>query len=209
MGLPFKAYHMTQSQELKSTARSKPDGRLLRSERSRQLIIEAIIELIDEGFLIPTAQQVEKRADVGIRSVFRHFDDMDDIFKTANEIIFQDTRPLFVGGDRSGTLDTRISNATEQLTAGYASVKNFMLSGRVRRWNTPVILKNYTLNRKRLQKELEDWIPEILELTEDNKQCAYALASFDFWFRLHEDQEVSQEACIDIMSRQLRTLFSQ
>ncbi|MFQ3257379.1 MAG: AcrR family transcriptional regulator [Porticoccaceae bacterium] len=209
MDLPFKAYHMTQSHELKPAAQSKPDGRLLRSERSRQLIIEAIIELIDEGFLIPTAQQVAQRADVGIRSVFRHFDDMEDMFKTANEIIFQDTRPLFVGGDRSGTLETRVSNATEQITAGYSSVKNFMLSGRIRRWNTPVILKNYTLNRKRLQKELEDWIPEILELTEANKQCAYALASFDFWFRLHEDQEVSQADCVDIISRQLRALLPQ
>ncbi|MBT6422528.1 MAG: TetR family transcriptional regulator, partial [Porticoccaceae bacterium] len=91
---------MTQSQPAGQAPQDKSDGRLLRSKKSRRLIIEAIIELIDEGFLIPTAQQVAERADVGIRSVFRHFDDMDDIFETANEIIFQDTRPLFVGGDR-------------------------------------------------------------------------------------------------------------
>ena len=59
----------------------KPDGRLLRSERSRHLIVEATTELIDEGVLTPTAQQVAKRANVGIRSVFRHFDDMDSIFE--------------------------------------------------------------------------------------------------------------------------------
>ena len=65
----------------------KPDGRLLRSERSRHLIVEAMIELIDEGVLTPTAQQVAKRANVGIRSVFRHFDDMDSIFETTNELV--------------------------------------------------------------------------------------------------------------------------
>ena len=110
---------MTQSEETNPVAHEKPDGRLLRSERSRQLIIEAIIELVDEGFLIPTAQQVAERAGVGIRSVFRHFDDMDSIFETANEIILKDTRPLFEGGDRSGDLDTRVLHAIDKLTAGY------------------------------------------------------------------------------------------
>ena len=198
---------MTQSQPAGQAPQDKPDGRLLRSKRSRRLIIEAIIELIDEGFLIPTAQQVAERADVGIRSVFRHFDDMDDIFETANEIIFQDTRPLFVGGDRSGTLDVRIMHCTKQLTAGYESVKNFMLSGRIRIWNTPIIQKNYALTSKRLQKELENWIPEILELAECDKQCAYAQASFDFWYRLRKDQQVAEADCIEIIARQLRQLF--
>ena len=199
---------MTQPQDVKPIAQDKPDGRLLRSERSRQLIITAIIELIDEGHLIPTAQQVAHRADVGIRSVFRHFDDMDSIFETANEIIFKDTRPLFEGGDRSGDLDTRVLHAIDKLTGGYRSVKNFMLSGRIRRWNTPIIQKNYTLNQKRLQKELENWVPEICDLAECDRQCAYALASFDFWLRLHEDQQVSQTDCVKLISRQIRQLFT-
>ena len=199
---------MTQPQDVKPIAQDKPDGRLLRSERSRQLIITAIIELIDEGYLIPTAQQVAHRADVGIRSVFRHFDDMDSIFETANEIILKDTRPLFEGGDRSGDLDTRVLHAIDKLTGGYRSVKNFMLSGRIRRWNTPIIQKNYTLNQKRLQKELESWVPEICDLAECDRQSAYALASFDFWLRLHEDQQVSQTDCVKLISRQIRQLFT-
>ena len=64
---------MAQPQETNPVAHEKLDGRLLRSERSRQLIIEAIIKLVDEGFLIPTAQQVAERAGVGIRSVVQTF----------------------------------------------------------------------------------------------------------------------------------------
>jgi AcrR family transcriptional regulator len=198
---------MTQSKETNPVAHEKPDGRLLRSERSRHLIIEAIIELVDEGFLIPTAQQVAERAGVGIRSVFRHFDDMDSIFETANNIIFESVKPLFVGGDRSGTLEVRILHATEQLTTGYESTRNFFLSGKVRMWNTPIVQKNYHLNQRRLQKELEDWIPEILELTEQGKQSAYALASFDYWHHLSDLQDVSKKDCIDIISKQISQLF--
>ena len=93
---------MTQVRSTGSISNDKSDGRLLRSERSRRLIIESMINLVDEGFLVPTAQQVAQRADVGIRSVFRHFDDMDDIFETANEIIFENVKSLFTGGNRTG-----------------------------------------------------------------------------------------------------------
>ena len=196
------------AEEVNVPEQNKPDGRLLRSERSRGLIIDAMIALVEEGFLIPTAQQIAERADVGIRSVFRHFDDMDSIFETVNTLMLEETAPLFTGGDRTGTLDVRILHAIEQLTNGYESVKNFMLSGRIRRWNTPVIEKNYAVNQRRLQKELEDWIPEILTLSEDKKQSAYALASFDYWHRLRVDQKVSQDSCIAITSNQLSQVFS-
>ena len=186
---------------------TKLDGRLLRSERSRQLIIAAMIELVGEGNLIPTAQQAAERADVGIRSVFRHFDDMDSIFETTNTLMLKVTKPLFVGGDRSGAIEVRILHATEQLTNGYASAKNFMLSGQIRMWNTPVIKKNYILNQQRIQKELEDWIPEILSLSELGKQSAYALSSFDYWLQLREVQNVSNKDCIEIISNQISHLF--
>ncbi|MBW2726340.1 MAG: TetR family transcriptional regulator, partial [Deltaproteobacteria bacterium] len=57
------------------------DGRALRSERSRRKIVDALFELVGEGNLMPTARQVAERADLGIRTVFRHFADMDSLFE--------------------------------------------------------------------------------------------------------------------------------
>lgn len=185
----------------------KTDGRLLRSERSRKLIIQSMVDLVDEGFLVPTAQQVAQRADVGIRSVFRHFDDMDDIFETANEMIFENVKSLFTGGDRTGVLEKRILHATEQLASGYAVTKNFILSGKIRMWNTPVVRKNYLLNQKRLQKELENWIPEILQLDPLAQQNAYAVGSFDYWHRLQEIQELQDRDCVLAISQQLKKIL--
>ena len=61
------------------------DGRRLRTERSKQAIIDAGLELIHEGQLVPTAQQVSERAGVGIRSFFRHFADMETLFATVDD----------------------------------------------------------------------------------------------------------------------------
>ena len=65
-------------------SRSSPekiDGRRLRSGRSRQLIIESMLQLIKDGNLAPTAKQVANHAKVGIRSVFRHFEDMEALIQ--------------------------------------------------------------------------------------------------------------------------------
>ena len=55
------------------------DGRVQRSQRSRQAMVQALFDLVGSGVLQPTAQQVARRAKVGIRTVFRHFSDMDSL----------------------------------------------------------------------------------------------------------------------------------
>ena len=58
-------------------ARKRPiDGRRLRSERTRQLIIEAYLDLLRESPQPPTASQIAKRAGYSVRSVFERFADL-------------------------------------------------------------------------------------------------------------------------------------
>ncbi|GIR71683.1 MAG: hypothetical protein CM15mP74_29340 [Halieaceae bacterium] len=71
------------------------DGRRQRSERSQTAIIKAALSLMDEGTLVPTAQQIADRAGVGIRSFFRHFADMDSLFLAADEMLLDSTRRFF------------------------------------------------------------------------------------------------------------------
>jgi AcrR family transcriptional regulator len=58
----------------------KTDGRKLRSLASRERIIEALIALIDEDDDPPSAENIAARAGVGLRSLFRHFGDMDSLY---------------------------------------------------------------------------------------------------------------------------------
>ena len=71
------------------------DGRRQRSERSQTAIIEAALALMEEGTLVPTAQQIADRAGVGIRSFFRHFADMDSLFLAADEMLLDSYEALF------------------------------------------------------------------------------------------------------------------
>ncbi len=186
---------------------SKPDGRRLRSNRSRQLIIESMLELIKQGNLVPTAQQVADHANVGIRSVFRHFEDMESIFETASELCHTEYRGLFIGGDRSGSLQERILHATECHANAYETMSNMILSGSARQWNSEVLQKSYIAYQHQLRRDLDEWLPELESLTESKRQAVDGIASFEMWHRLRNIQSLDKTDSIKIIVEMLKALI--
>lgn len=59
------------------------DGRHLRSARSKDLVVAAILELLRDGDPNPSALDIARRAGVSERTVFRHYDDLDQLFAAA------------------------------------------------------------------------------------------------------------------------------
>ena len=55
------------------------DGRRARRHRSRDLAVDALLDLLNEGVVRPTAQQVAERSGVSLRSIFRIFDDVESL----------------------------------------------------------------------------------------------------------------------------------
>lgn len=67
------------------TGVARRDGRAARAQRTRRLLIVALLELIDEGDLRPTANRIAERAEVCPRSVYQHFPDRELLFAAALE----------------------------------------------------------------------------------------------------------------------------
>ncbi len=59
------------------------DGRLARGERTRVVLAEALIDLLEEGDPQPTARRIAERAGVSLRLVFHHFDDLESVLRAA------------------------------------------------------------------------------------------------------------------------------
>lgn len=55
------------------------DGRHARSERSRQAMVDALLDLLREGNLRPSATQIADRAGVTQRTLFNQFGDMESL----------------------------------------------------------------------------------------------------------------------------------
>lgn len=183
----------------KSIQDEETDGRRLRSERSRLAIIQAVVDLAEEGILVPTAQQISERAGIGIRSFFRHFEDMEELFRVADEHIRDSYEAHFIGGNRAGTLEERIACVVERRSRAFEKVKNMLLGTQAQLWRYEVLRKNYARTQHGLSRNLEKWLPEITSLSREKREALDAVSSFEMWHRLREHQGLSRKIAIRIV----------
>jgi AcrR family transcriptional regulator len=59
------------------------DGRQRRRLRNREAVVEALLDLYRDGNLRPSAEEIAARSGLSPRSLFRYFDDVDDLTRTA------------------------------------------------------------------------------------------------------------------------------
>jgi AcrR family transcriptional regulator len=87
---------------------SRVDGRSARGERTRAAVATALLSLLQEGNLRPTAAEIAERAGVSLRSVFQHFEDLDTLLAAVADIQFQRLSGLVSDEDGHGPLEARI-----------------------------------------------------------------------------------------------------
>lgn len=178
-----------------------PDGRRQRSERSQIAIIEAALALMDEGVLVPTAQQIADRAGVGIRSFFRHFTDMDSLFLAADEMLRDSYEALFKVDDRSGSVTERVLRVVALYGNAFDQLSQIILCTQALLWRFPKLRENYAWHQKRLRKEFELWVPEVAQLRREQREAVHAIASFEMWHRLRVHQGLSPKLVSDIVTQ--------
>jgi AcrR family transcriptional regulator len=59
------------------------DGRRLRREQNREAVVDALLGLFRDGNYQPSAVEVAARSGLSLRSLFRYFDDVDDLHRAA------------------------------------------------------------------------------------------------------------------------------
>lgn len=91
------------------------DGRRLRSERTKQLIIEAYLELIRENPSVPmpTAVEIAARAGYSVRSIFERFPDLHTLRVAAADYSLAHAAALAPARDVDGDRATRIRSQVE------------------------------------------------------------------------------------------------
>jgi len=92
----------------------KIDGRVARKQRTKMAIADALLQLISEGDLTPTARRIAVRAGVSERSIFQHFPVLEELFRVAAERQFQIIQSVITPIDKKLDLDSRIALFVEE-----------------------------------------------------------------------------------------------
>lgn len=184
------------------------DGRRQRSARSREALIKASLELIDQGILVPTAKQIADKAGVGLRSFFRHFQDMEALFAAADTQARDDFMSLFPRGEGQGDITTRIDMFANNQADAYEHLTNIIRSTQAQLWRSPTLRKSYARDQNELRRLTMSWFPELQGQKPAVIEGVDALTSFDMWHRLRHHQKLGVRESKNILTALLADFFT-
>lgn len=90
------------------------DGRTARAQRTRRAIVDALLALIEDGDLAPTAPRIAGRAGVSLRSIYQHFEDLEALFGAASTLYTERVLSMATPIDPNGPLVQRLQLFTRQ-----------------------------------------------------------------------------------------------
>jgi AcrR family transcriptional regulator len=190
------------------------DGRRLRSERTKQLIIEAYLSLLRERPVVPmpTAAEIAERAGYSVRSVFERFPDLSKLRRAATDYALAQAAalapPRRVEGDRSTRIRSQVETRAGTCERGVALWRVLLFSVA----EDEELRSRVELGRKRTIERLEVmYRPELLTLAETERTYTLialeAITDHESWARMREQHGLSFEAAcavwIDAIDRLL------
>jgi len=169
------------------------DGRRRRSQNNKDKIINALFSLCDKGNLVPTAQEIADESGISLRTVFRHFNDMETVFVAMNKVLYQRVAPLFESFDTSGNLDKRLEKLVNRRADLYEEMGPYLQTTIAQKWRYQVLEKNYNRVLKDLREERRKFLPE-MDTADDALQIGLDLAlSFESWERCRAHHGMSRK----------------
>ena len=182
-----------------------------RGEQTRARIADALIDLLTETELPPTAREVATRAGVSVRLVFHHFEDMDALYRAVAREQFdrhwRGLRPV----PRDLALGQRIDRTVLQrarLFDAVAPVRRQAVLLAVRHRD---VAQSFDLTNKMLRSLLEETFSDELRAAGGERRellaALEAVASWETWDRLRRAQGLSAASARRVVARTLRTLL--
>jgi AcrR family transcriptional regulator len=178
----------TKAGNARATGATETDGRRKRSERSKHRIAAAMIDLIMEGDLTPSAEAIAERAEVGLRSVFRHFKDMDSLFLEVSKI-FRKEHGLTSSPELEGdTWEEQLTNLIHYYSALYDQILPMIQATRLYLHRSRVMREDHTVMNGYQRQILLEVLPKHLHSKWEVIESLDAVMSTVFWKRLRIDQ---------------------
>lgn len=167
------------------------DGRRLRSDRSRRAIIEALFELMRDGDMRPTAASVAERANVGLRTVFRHFEDMESIFEEMTDELKAVIMPRVLAPLETSTWRDRLLELADRNADIYEDVFPMQVALIIRRFQSDFLTRQYQSEVELLRSSLKSFLPKQIVQNRTRFAAIEVNLTFATWRRLREDQRLS------------------
>lgn len=191
-----------------SGAELPQDGRRLRGVRTRARILEALLELIDEGRPEPTAAEIAARAGVALRSIAQHFKTREQLLAALAEKHLA-RLPYTEPAATTGTFEQRLVSFVATRGKALETSVAIRQLGRSAEGRWDAISSAFKEISRQRRKEVQRSFAEELA-----KQDAWVLDAVDaattgaFWDSLRQTQALSAKRAGVVMQETLRRLLT-
>jgi AcrR family transcriptional regulator len=183
------------------------DGRTIRREKSRQRIIDAILQLVNDGKDEPTAESVAKLAGVTVRTVFRHFDDMEALHREIVADLQVQTDALRVAYDPSRDWREQFDELILRRTGIFEKYMPQILWAQALRLRSPAIEEDVQVYFKRMRESLKVRLPKEFVANADAFSSIEVVLGWEVWNRLRRDQKLSVKEATRIIQNLVELIF--
>ncbi len=164
------------------------DGRRLRSSRSREQIIRAMLALIRAGDMSPSAARVAEAAGISLRTVFRHFEEMDTLYREMTTVIEAEVRPLLERPLEGRTWRVRLDELVARRLDIYERILPLKVAGSVRRFQSDYLMEDYNRFLRLEHEGLLEVLPQKIIADRVLFASIEMVTAFQAWRRIRQDQ---------------------
>jgi AcrR family transcriptional regulator len=193
---------------MKNPGFHETDGRRLRSQASRERIIDAVVALIDEGHTNLNAEFVADRAGVGLRSVFRHFGDMASLYTAVLDRIGKRYAHLarpYQATDWPGQLREALGRRLGVYEGGLA----FSRAASLHRDGSPTMGMGPSVFNELLRSRLESVVPSALQADVMWFEQVDLWLSLDCYASLRQRRAMTHTDAAELMTHAVERLIAE
>ena len=189
---------------------SAVDGRSLRRERNRQDIVDALLGLIENGETEISAALIASKAGLSERSIFRYFEDVNDLYRSVCDLAFsKEIEYALIDDAGVGSLDTKIENFVNQRVRIYTMNEKIAPAARSFAFKNPIIKNQLVVGRKLLRTQImKHFAEELSVFDKQQQQVAVAiidsLTTFEYYDMMRSDQKMSVLTIKSILTESIR-----
>lgn len=180
------------------------DGRRRRSQTSRARIVEAMLELVHAGNPAPSAEAVAARAEVGLRTVFRHFADMESLYREMSARIEAELTAMIEKPFEGATWRDRVVELVRRRAAVYERIAPFKRASEVHLHQSPFLQADHARMADGARRILRDQLPAAVARDVGTFETLDLLLSFEAWNRLRTDQGLNERRARALLEAAVR-----
>lgn len=184
------------------------DGRRKRTVDSRARIVAAMLDLTHAGNVTVSAEQVAERASVGLRTVFRHFKDMDSLYREMSLAIETRLREEVSVGLAGEDWRERLAELIERRTAIFERIAPYKRAEAAHRHRSKVLEEDIHRLNHFLREILRTLLPQGLVRDQLLFEALDLMLSFESWERLRREQALSPPRAREVLEGAVQRLIA-